>query len=232
VFELLKVGGVVIHAGPANGWLEHGFYQFSPTLLVDYYVANRFDILEACIIHSPSGDTATAMVYPYVPGAFDHAVPKLTGRSLFYMTFRKQCTSTWEAIPQQRYYREIYGNDTEQDAPHLRYAPPYLLQDGVRLDDERSLHALPAPVRSNGFEWMVHLPEIAHASDGIDRQSSRLMLFEDGVPIGPPHALHAAIQTMGRGRYSHWGERLRFSSSRNDDARAHEYAYALSAHQL
>src|SRR5712691_11907513 len=29
VYELLKTGAVVIHVGPANGWLDHGFYQFS-----------------------------------------------------------------------------------------------------------------------------------------------------------------------------------------------------------
>src|SRR2546426_7280034 len=56
VFALMKVGGVVIHAAPANGWLDHGFYQFSPTLLVDYYIANRFEILEAQLVRRVSDE--------------------------------------------------------------------------------------------------------------------------------------------------------------------------------
>ena len=58
------------------------------------------------------------------------------------------------------------------------------------------------------------------------------MLFEDGVAIGPPHAAHAAIRTLGSGRYSHWGEWVRLSPSRNDDARDHVYAYAMTGSPL
>jgi hypothetical protein len=45
VFEMLKPGGFVTHGGPVNGWVDHGFYQFSPTLFLDYYFANGFEIL-------------------------------------------------------------------------------------------------------------------------------------------------------------------------------------------
>lgn len=39
---MLKPGGRVIHFVPSNNFLNHGFYQFSPTLFYDYYGANRF----------------------------------------------------------------------------------------------------------------------------------------------------------------------------------------------
>jgi hypothetical protein len=39
VFKLLKIGGIYISSAPSSGYLEHGFYQFSPTFYYDleYY---------------------------------------------------------------------------------------------------------------------------------------------------------------------------------------------------
>jgi len=57
---------------------------------------------------------------------------------------------------------------------------------------------------------------------------STLMLLENGRPLPHPHAAHDAIAAEGRGRYSHWGAELRFSSSDGSDPRVsgHEYAVA------
>lgn len=44
-------------------------------------------------------------------------------------------------------------------------------------------------------------------------QASVLRLFENGQEIGPSHALHDAIRTLGGGRYSHWEGTLFFSAS-------------------
>jgi SAM-dependent methyltransferase len=43
---LLKPGGRVIHHAPMNREINHGFYQFSPTIFFDYYDANGFSELE------------------------------------------------------------------------------------------------------------------------------------------------------------------------------------------
>lgn len=40
--SFLKVGGVVIHCLPMSGFINHGFYQFSPTLFYDFYSQNGF----------------------------------------------------------------------------------------------------------------------------------------------------------------------------------------------
>jgi SAM-dependent methyltransferase len=42
IAHMLKIGGRVIHISPANNWVNHGFYQFSPTLFYDYYGGNGF----------------------------------------------------------------------------------------------------------------------------------------------------------------------------------------------
>jgi hypothetical protein len=48
-------------------------------------------------------------------------------------------------------------------------------------------------------------------------RSSKLVLFESGRALGPPHSLHAEIRERGGGRYSHWGNSIIFSTSDGSD---------------
>jgi hypothetical protein len=60
--------------------------------------------------------------------------------------------------------------------------------------------------------WIADLPQILPS----DADScSRIQLFENGVPLGPPHALHDDIRKLGEGRFSHWGSQIYFSTSDN-----------------
>jgi hypothetical protein len=63
-------------------------------------------------------------------------------------------------------------------------------------------------------------------SDGLEApQASSLRLFEDRLALGPAHSLHADIQALGKGRYSHWGDAIYFSASDNSDPRTNGRAY-------
>jgi hypothetical protein len=44
--RLLKVGGRIIHLNPLTGWINHGFYQISPTLYYDFYSENGFNKMD------------------------------------------------------------------------------------------------------------------------------------------------------------------------------------------
>lgn len=44
IFNVLKVNGACIFGQPCNGWVDHGFYQFSPTFYSDLCYSN--DILD------------------------------------------------------------------------------------------------------------------------------------------------------------------------------------------
>lgn len=39
--ELAKLDGIIYHIVPLAGWVEHGFYSFSPTFFIDYYKENE-----------------------------------------------------------------------------------------------------------------------------------------------------------------------------------------------
>lgn len=56
---------------------------------------------------------------------------------------------------------------------------------------------------------------------------SVLRIFENGVELHPAHSQHADIRDFGKGRFSHWGTTLYFSTSDNTDpvTNGREYTY-------
>ena len=75
--------------------------------------------------------------------------------------------------------------------------------------------------------WTATIPELASGDTLSDPLASHAQLFEDGDPIGPPHAQHADIRARGGGLFSHWGDTLYFSSLDNSDPRATERQYTI-----
>ena len=47
--RLLRKGGMVVHNNPVSGSINHGFYQFCPTLYFDFYLRNGFGEMEMMI---------------------------------------------------------------------------------------------------------------------------------------------------------------------------------------
>lgn len=69
---------------------------------------------------------------------------------------------------------------------------------------------------AGGQAWWASQP-VAWRGDSAESNSSRLVLTEDGRPLGPAHALHDDVRERGGGAYSHWGEALLFSASDGSD---------------
>ena len=59
-------------------------------------------------------------------------------------------------------------------------------------------------------------------------QRSCLVFKENGKPLGPPHAVHASIEELGKGLYSHWNDVIYFSSSDNTDPMTNGREYSFS----
>jgi hypothetical protein len=90
------------------------------------------------------------------------------------------------------------------------------------------------PVKGNAYYSAVvpRLPLARIVPDSISEpQRSTLLLRENEQSIGPPHSLHASIETVGNGRYSHWGNGLVFSTSDNSDPRANGRKYDVVAEE-
>jgi hypothetical protein len=86
-----------------------------------------------------------------------------------------------------------------------------------------------------GYCWSIPLKEFANWADSQPQpEHSTLIIYENGVALGPGHSLHDNIRKIGRGRFSHWGETLYFSTSDNSDPNnnGRQYAYKASALSL
>ncbi len=68
--RLLRVGGQVIHFSPVSGWINHGFFQPSPCLFYDFYLANGFQVREAyLLLFGPTNSDPTYVQrYRHTPG--------------------------------------------------------------------------------------------------------------------------------------------------------------------
>lgn len=76
------------------------------------------------------------------------------------------------------------------------------------------------PFRPSGAHgWIADLPPgLDAATDGNEEPyRCRLKLYEDGLLLGPAHAVHQEIQKSGDGAYSFWGDFLYFSTSDGSD---------------
>jgi Sulfotransferase family len=102
----------------------------------------------------------------------------------------------------------------------------------VQIGDAPWLLRAPFP-RESGNGWEFALPldcgiDFGLFSDDIDQWTrSPLEIFEDGRPLGPAHALHEYIRVLGGGSYSHWRDRLLFSSSDNSDPNVNGREYSI-----
>lgn len=224
IFHLLSPGGVVFHASPTNGWVDHGFYQFSPTFFLDYYLANGFELLEILLLRR---DGQGATVSSYDP---DATIPPDQDRTLTVALARKVSSATSGEVPSQSYYKRIYGGDAAKTGLDRRvYQPPIRLESGIPIFERRVETPLLDIRAAEGLSFAVHLPELARFSDDAGGPPSPAELTEQGQPIGPPHALHECIRNKGCGRFSHWGEWLIFSTSDNEPPGTRRYSVWMPA---
>jgi hypothetical protein len=119
-WRVLALDGIVVHSLPANNQMEHGFYQFSPTLLLDYMYANHWSVLEALVLQYPGVNSRHWTVIGYEPSVFaarQGGAWSSRPMSLWFVA-RKTAVTTEDAIPQQRMYRDAWhaAGDAEADS--------------------------------------------------------------------------------------------------------------------
>jgi SAM-dependent methyltransferase len=104
IFDLLKPGGIIIHASPSHNHVDHGFYMFSPTVFYDYYSVNKFEILKSYIFEHDSVHTVKDwLIYKYTPGCIEHLSIGGWGKGILGIFFAAQKVplSTRGVTPQQ-----------------------------------------------------------------------------------------------------------------------------------
>jgi hypothetical protein len=75
--------------------------------------------------------------------------------------------------------------------------------------------------------WFPHSISFAGLADNeTNNERSPVLIYEDGVPIGPAHSSYADVRDLGMGRYTHWtNQGFIFSSSDNSDPNTNNRQY-------
>jgi SAM-dependent methyltransferase len=128
IISLVKVGGRVIFLSPSSNHLDHGFYMFSPTIFVDYFLVNKFEI-DTCYVvrYSPLLDDLWD-VYEYDAKRWrEFHIGGLDDRpyAIFFVATRT-AESTSGVVPQQNYYAdtaEFYAGARLADGTQGNGAP-------------------------------------------------------------------------------------------------------------
>jgi hypothetical protein len=48
--RLVRLSGTIVHSAPANGFMDHGFWQISPNLLRTFYQSAGFEVLTSALL--------------------------------------------------------------------------------------------------------------------------------------------------------------------------------------
>ena len=224
---MVAPNGSIFHVLPCNNWVDHGFYQFSPTLIFDYYAAVDFEVLESALV-SFDGDADSDGIWR-IRAAQTGAVGSGSGGALDARTYllvalvRRRNLSKSHAVPVQSRYAKV----TARLSGGPRWFPPYDLQSGSRSDYPiRHFIEIKHFERCEGLSWVVHLKDFAKLADHSDAPiRSPLILLEDGVVLGPPHSSHSIVRSRGGGAYSHWCEQIYMSTPDGSDPNSNGRKY-------
>ena len=102
----------MIHEGPlSQGWIDHGFYNFQPTLFYDLAQANNYDIL-----------FVAGQLNPFKMLQFEsreHAIHALSAGELthnpaLFVAFTKPMDDRAFVVPQQGYYDGTVSDEVAQ----------------------------------------------------------------------------------------------------------------------
>jgi Methyltransferase domain len=210
--SMLKPGGAILHVTPCNNWVDHGFYQFSPTLMFDYYAALQFDMLEsAMMIFNPRRNDGHLWEVKAAPSGLFGA-SGLDDRTYLHVVLVRRGSGECErAIPIQ----SLYAEKPSRPRSGPRWFSHFDLSYGRRIDrPNRQILPLTNFEHDEGFSWIASVPDLKAYADGMSFPTrSPLVVLEDDRPLGPAHASHEAIRARGGGLYSHWHESLYISAS-------------------
>jgi len=130
--NLLKMGGHFVSIGPANNWLGHGMYQFSPELFHRVFnESNGFRIKGMFL-----SDVKSRKYWYEIPNP-DERLALVTSSEVYLMVIAEKISdlATIQADPQQAYYEDkLWAGDEDRELNN------WLVRTG-RIKD-----AIPVPI--------------------------------------------------------------------------------------
>jgi hypothetical protein len=147
----------------------------------------------------------------------------------------KHALSLIDAVPRLRQLMAEFGYSADEFAnPSPREASSQsrdLPRPRLEAIGDGRWRLLAPFFHESGHAWEFDLSsqtQLGEADEVGDWARSRLRLHENGIALGPAHCLHVRIRRMGLGAFSHWQNRLIFSTSDNSDPNFNGRQYTIS----
>lgn len=144
IFRMLRPKGRIVHTSPSSNHIDHGFYMLSPTLFLDFYTANRFEINTLQVLrYSFNHETQTSSpweVSNYTPGCLDSVSFGGLDDAMYTIICiaTKMEGSTGNVAPQQGSYRRHWGVASENDEVPEIVSDPFVPEVGGSLPHSAS----------------------------------------------------------------------------------------------
>jgi hypothetical protein len=128
------------------------------------------------------------------------------------------CGPAPEGLPSLKHY--LQTAELRFQVVQAKVSPAY-------IEGEMSLADV---THETGYSYVLRQEFDAGGDTMYAPSASNLKIYEDDVPLGPAHSQHADIRQLGRGRYSHWGDTLYFSTSDNSDPTTNKRRYTYRSY--
>lgn len=226
---MLAPRGAILHVLPCNNWVDHGFYQFSPTLVFDYYTAMGYEVLESAMaIFNPrrnGGHDWEVRAQPVGAFGFGRGGQLDDRTYLLLALVRRGAAAPIALVPTQSFY----AGRPARPSGGPRWFSTYELRYGTRIDHpNRGIYPLRDFNCDDGHMWRAALPELEHLADSNEAPTrSPVVVLEDSIALGPAHQSHAAVRLHGGGGFSHWGATMYLSTRDGSDPNTNGRAYTV-----
>ena len=116
ITKMLKPGGRIIFISPSSNSIDHGFYQFSPTLFYDFFSCNGFENFSCYLLeYNPLNYLRKGKIWRYT--GFEREYPLITPKGVeVFFTATKPTTAKDFIKPIQ----SVYTDRTHKDRAFLK----------------------------------------------------------------------------------------------------------------
>jgi hypothetical protein len=221
---LLEPGGELSFSAPCNNWVDHGFYQISPTFAFDYFTENglEFTVSTASLQDPRTHDRLTIPLYPGESGILAFHDKRVS----YSAHVIRVPGSTYDKVPKQGVYQSMHDG-AERRFRFMSFPPTEMIRSEVRPVPLTVFPLKPVKMQQapGGYRHPFHSPNhLASLPGRLFR--SKGIVYEDEEPL-PWVVSDPAMIGERPGSFMHFRGVVYFSTGDGSDPRENDRAYSI-----
>lgn len=168
--EMVRVGGIIYHLSPLTGWVNHGFYSVSPTLFMDYYMTNHWQVEQCDMItyKKKEIDGYRGKMYSQDVRLFDsteeinRCANEYGTLSLVRCIAKRNENSVTNSIPIQGAYLNIYRTNEKNKIVNWKK-----VVDFCRNNQEKCIYAFGVGYQFDKLIEQLYIYDMENVIDGV-----------------------------------------------------------------